>query len=286
MIEASDKITWKFPQKLHKLLDDNFYSDIISWQPHGRSFRIHKKKEFERIVMPTLFQQSKIASFHRQLNHYGFKRQILESPDKGGYYHECFLRGRFQLSLSVHRVVSSGPKKNENDTRKVEPYFYSMKPLPMVKVESGHHMSNSNYDYQYRVMSNTCNESPCSINKGISNHHNMQEVCPKSLELPSLLEEKCFSKSDNRHASPKSHMYPPENSPYFHRNQKYETYSYEDDPSYSQDLLDIEPIEVDYSSPQLFDKYDDCKLLEEAQRHKLYFPTEWDIHSSDIRETF
>lgn len=277
----------KFPQKLHKLLDDNFYSDIISWQPHGRSFRVHKKKEFERVVMPRLFQQSKIASFHRQLNHYGFKRQILEGPDKGGYYHQSFLRGYFQLSLSVHRVVSSGPKQTENNSRKVEPYFYSMKPLPMVKEDSGHHMSNSNCDYQYGGMSKNYNESPCSINSGSPHHINMQEAYPKSLDVPSLLEEACFSQSNYRHASPKSHMYPPEKSSYFHQNEKNETFSQQDRHSYdSKDLLDIEPIEVDYNSPQLFDKYDDCKLLEEAQRHKLYFPAEWDIHFSEIRERF
>lgn len=264
MIEASDKIKWKFPQKLHKLLDDNFYSDIISWQPHGRSFRIHKKTDFERIVMPRLFQQSKIASFHRQLNHYGFKRQILEGPDKGGYYHQSFLRGHFQLSLSVHRVVASGPKKIENDTRQVEPYFYSMKPLPMVKEDSRHHMPNSNCDYQYRVMPNTCDESPYSINRDIPNHYSVQDALPTSLDLPSLvMEEKSLSQSDYRYSSPKSHMNMPQSSSYFHQNEKYNTYAYEDSPSDSHDLLDIEPIEVDYSSPQLLDKYSDCK---EAQR--------------------
>jgi hypothetical protein len=43
-----------FPEKLHDMLsrmDEEGTNDVISWQPHGRCFLIHKKKEFVNHVM-------------------------------------------------------------------------------------------------------------------------------------------------------------------------------------------------------------------------------------------
>jgi hypothetical protein len=43
-----------FPEKLHDMLsrmDEEGTNNIISWQPHGRCFLIHKKKEFVNQVM-------------------------------------------------------------------------------------------------------------------------------------------------------------------------------------------------------------------------------------------
>jgi hypothetical protein len=44
-----------FPEKLHAMLnrmDEDSTSGIVSWQPHGRCFLIHKKKDFVGGVMP------------------------------------------------------------------------------------------------------------------------------------------------------------------------------------------------------------------------------------------
>ena len=44
-----------FPLKLHETLtqiDKDGYDDIIGWLPHGRSFKIHKQKEFTDIILP------------------------------------------------------------------------------------------------------------------------------------------------------------------------------------------------------------------------------------------
>jgi hypothetical protein len=90
----------QFPLKLHRLLDivEKKGSDhIISWQMHGRALKIHKADKFAQEIMPLYFRQSKIASFRRQLNIYGFLR-ITQGPDKGAYYHELFLRGRLFLA--------------------------------------------------------------------------------------------------------------------------------------------------------------------------------------------
>jgi HSF-type DNA-binding len=55
-----------FPQALHKLLDDasiNGFDDIISWDSHGRSFRIQDPPRFVEEVMPKYFNQSRYPSF-------------------------------------------------------------------------------------------------------------------------------------------------------------------------------------------------------------------------------
>jgi HSF-type DNA-binding len=44
-----------FTARLHRLLsnaDKEGISHIISWQPHGRSFLVHNKQQFEQQVMP------------------------------------------------------------------------------------------------------------------------------------------------------------------------------------------------------------------------------------------
>ena len=64
-------VSISFPMKLHAVLeqmDTDGYSSILSWQPHGRAFKINKPKEFTEYVMPHYFRQSKLTSFQRQLN--------------------------------------------------------------------------------------------------------------------------------------------------------------------------------------------------------------------------
>jgi hypothetical protein len=78
----------------------------IARQPHGRCFVVHKPKEFAAEVMPLFFRQSKITSFQRQLNLYGFIR-ITQGPDRGGYYHELFLRHKAFLCGMMVRVFFS-----------------------------------------------------------------------------------------------------------------------------------------------------------------------------------
>lgn len=44
-----------FPDKLHYMLskmDEEETADIVSWQPHGRCFTVHKPKEFVSEIMP------------------------------------------------------------------------------------------------------------------------------------------------------------------------------------------------------------------------------------------
>lgn len=61
-----------FPDVLYRMLEDTDregLTDVISWLPHGRAFRVHKREKFETDVLPRYYTtQSKWSSFSRQLN--------------------------------------------------------------------------------------------------------------------------------------------------------------------------------------------------------------------------
>lgn len=57
---------------------------IVSWQQHGRAFKIHNRKKFVDEIMPIWFSRIKCNTFFRQLSLYGFKRITSAGPDKGG----------------------------------------------------------------------------------------------------------------------------------------------------------------------------------------------------------
>lgn len=100
--KASGGVNNPFPTILHKLLSETEqlgFEDIISWQPHGRSFLIHKPKDFVKEVVPKYFQSTKLSSFQRQLSLYGFVRLTNEGPDKGAYYHGKQRQDRTILSV-------------------------------------------------------------------------------------------------------------------------------------------------------------------------------------------
>lgn len=115
-----------FPEKLHELLSSgDVDQDIISWSPHGRCFIIHSTTRFASAVMPKYFKHTKLTSFQRQLNLYGFKR-ITRGRDRGAYYHELFLRGRPKLSTIIRREKVKGTGKKPIPDPEKEPKFYDM----------------------------------------------------------------------------------------------------------------------------------------------------------------
>ena len=129
--KAKGGVIFPFPVKLHEMLDkieSDGLANVVSWANHGRCFCVHKPKEFVNHVMPHYFKQTKMASFQRQLNLYGFSR-LTGGPDKGGYYHELFLRGKVSLAYEIHRqrVKGTGVRLPTNPDN--EPNFYA---LPLV----------------------------------------------------------------------------------------------------------------------------------------------------------
>lgn len=117
-----------FPTKLHVMLskvEAEGLTDIVSWQPHGRCFVIHKPREFVDRVMPEYFRQSKLTSFQRQLNLYGFRR-LTAGPDRGGYYHEMFLKYKLFLCRDMTRIRIKGTGIKGKASPETEPDFYAM----------------------------------------------------------------------------------------------------------------------------------------------------------------
>jgi len=124
-------VTEPFPEKLHRMLSDverDGITDVVSFFSHGRAFAIHKPRRFVREIMPHYFRQTRLTSFQRQLNLYGFQR-ISQGPDNGGYYHELFLRGRPGLCVNMKRTKVKGTTKTKRDPD-TEPNFYAM-PMPV-----------------------------------------------------------------------------------------------------------------------------------------------------------
>lgn len=118
-----------FPVKLHRILSKAEHNDVISWLPHGRSWRVLKPKAFEEKVIPMYFRHAKYASFMRQVNGWGFKR-MTQGPDHNSYYHELFLRGLPHLCVKMRRPARA---KNGVTDSETNPDFYQISmvhPLP------------------------------------------------------------------------------------------------------------------------------------------------------------
>mmetsp|Transcript_30655 Transcript_30655/g.50644 ORF Transcript_30655/g.50644 Transcript_30655/m.50644 type:complete len:294 (+) Transcript_30655:159-1040(+) len=71
-------------------------SEVITWLPSGDKFVILKPNEFAQRILPKVFRQTKFSSFKRQLNAYGFQREITShlELDKLVYYNDNFHRDR------------------------------------------------------------------------------------------------------------------------------------------------------------------------------------------------
>lgn len=90
-----------FPQTLMELLSSED-PEIVTWLPSGKAFIVRCPKKFVELVLPRFFKQTKITSFQRQLNMYGFRR-IADGPDMGAYRHELFLRDKPHLTNNIQR---------------------------------------------------------------------------------------------------------------------------------------------------------------------------------------
>lgn len=78
------------------------------------------------------FRQTKFSSFQRQLNLYGFKR-ITAGRDKGGYYHELFLRTKPFLAHHILRTEKKGQGYRKPSSPNTEPNLYLQTFLPTTK---------------------------------------------------------------------------------------------------------------------------------------------------------
>ena len=120
---------YPFPQRLFDLLEyinvvgESELSRIISWYPNGNAFQVHDRIAFEKQIQPKMFNQSKYASFNRQLNLWGFER--IPNHHAGGprsYFHPLFQSHDRGLCCTMHRsngsniITSASPSMSTNST--------------------------------------------------------------------------------------------------------------------------------------------------------------------------
>ena len=111
----------QFPEKLYHMLEladaQGFgpSSNAVSWLPNGRAFSVRDEKVFMESIVPLFFHQTKLRSFNRQLNLWGFKR--LNTGDcSRTYCHEHFVRGspeelRFMVRIRIKSKSNINQKK-------------------------------------------------------------------------------------------------------------------------------------------------------------------------------
>lgn len=118
----------QFPWKLHRLLEEcerNGDSDVISWLPGFKAFKVHKRKEFSRRIMPTYFSSAKYKTFQRSLNLWGFE-SVPKGLEKGACYHKFFIRGHPNLCENMRRIKIKGHQVTT--AKAAQPKFASIAP--------------------------------------------------------------------------------------------------------------------------------------------------------------
>ena len=120
----------QFPEKLYNMLEladaQGFgpSSNAISWLPNGRAFTVRDITVFMESIVPLFFRQSKMRSFARQLNIWGFKR-VNTSDGSCTYCHERFVRGspeelRFMVRITIKGKSNANKKKPADLPPKVD----------------------------------------------------------------------------------------------------------------------------------------------------------------------
>ena len=99
------------------------------WSPTGKEFIIKDIDKFEQIVLPRYFRHSKINSFVRQLNMYGFHKSRKDTA-KSVFSHPNFQKDRQDLLLQIHRKSRTPTPHPKTPTKKTPP---PNKPTPNTK---------------------------------------------------------------------------------------------------------------------------------------------------------
>lgn len=111
---------YSFPLKLYDVIA---IADpkVIRWINNGTAFKVFDTKAFEESLLPLYYRHSKITSFQRQLNLYGFKR-MTKGEDAGAYCHPKFVQGERDQVKEIKKIalLKNEETISSDDTIKLE----------------------------------------------------------------------------------------------------------------------------------------------------------------------
>ena len=116
-----------FLSKLHDILSDISYSEIIQWDTDGKRIIVHDVINLCNIVLPKFYKHHNYSSFVRQLNMYGFHKSKGIIKNGEGYEHEKFcknskkeeisqiIRQSKKMKVLVNYIKSNQKEDSSND---------------------------------------------------------------------------------------------------------------------------------------------------------------------------
>jgi hypothetical protein len=67
------------------------FSHVISWMPHGRSFRVYNERDFSKTILPRFTNKTAFSSFQGALERFGFVKLSI-GREKGCFFHPLFIK--------------------------------------------------------------------------------------------------------------------------------------------------------------------------------------------------
>ncbi|KAI0921551.1 hypothetical protein AcV7_008223 [Taiwanofungus camphoratus] len=134
-----------FLTKLYALLERPENHHMIRWDPAGEHIIVERPEQLALHVLPSVYRQSRFASFSRQLNIYGFMRKVnlrnvdpaIDDPDASTWSHPTLNRhSPPEVVATFKRRVPPRlpkPRKRDNEVPSIPPprSAIGMGPIPL-----------------------------------------------------------------------------------------------------------------------------------------------------------